>query len=73
MSFVVADGIELGKAGIGLIGLIIQAVKDAEQGDEEALAKLERVEDVLSPNSPTERAFKRAAELAAGKPSRGEP
>jgi hypothetical protein len=70
MSDPVTTAIEIAKAGAQLLGVVIKLIDDAMNGDDEAISKLKRVEQILSPTSPTESAFKRAADIAAGKPSR---
>lgn len=65
-----ATAIEIVKGGAKLLGIVIKLIDDALNGDDEAVAKLKRVEQILSPTSPTESAFKRAADIAAGKPLR---
>ena len=58
------------QAGGTLVGWVIDLIRKAVTGDREALEKLKRVDDVLSDESPTGKAFKRVDEIAAGKPPR---
>ena len=62
--------VEIVKAGAQLIGIVADLINRAANGDDEAIEKLKRVEQILSPVSPTERAFERAADIASGKPTR---
>ena len=67
-----SSAIEIAKGGTELVSVIVKLIRDALDGNEEAAAKLKRVDQVLTPRSPTEEAFDRAAEIAAGKPSRND-
>lgn len=58
-------------AGVArIIASVIKLIDEAINGNDDAIDKLKRVEQILSPTSPTERAFERASDLAAGKPPR---
>lgn len=71
MSDTVTSAIAIAKGGAELLGVVVKLIDQAINGDGRALAKLKRVEQVLSPTSPTESAFARADDIAAGKPPRG--
>lgn len=62
-------GSDIATAGVGLIAKIVELIIAATKGDKEAFASLKRVDAILSPISPTEAAFARAGDIAAGKPS----
>ena len=61
--------VEIAKGGAQLIGVIVGLISDAIDGDGDAQERLKRVDQVLSPTSPTEAAFSRADDLASNKPS----
>lgn len=65
-------GIAIAEAGAKLLGVIIDLIRRAMDGDDEALKNLKRVDEILSPSSPTERAFKRFDDIAASKATRAE-
>jgi hypothetical protein len=64
--------LEIGEAGAKLIGFVVELIQKALKGDQGAQRKLKRVEQILTTKSPTETAFERADEVAAGKPSGGD-
>lgn len=70
MSNELQKAIEIGKIAARVLGAVVSLIKQAGDGDEDAIAELKRVDQVLTPTSPTESAFERADEIAAGKPSR---
>lgn len=63
--------VEIAKGGAQLIGIIIDLIHKALDGDDEAVTQLRRAEDILTPKSPTEEAFERVDAIADSKPSRG--
>jgi hypothetical protein len=54
-------------AGLSLVTVIVQLIQRAVAGDQRAMDRLRRVEDVLV-DSPTEKAWAAALELAKKKP-----
>lgn len=71
MSDPLGTALAVGEGVAKLIGLIIDLWRRAQQGDTKAIDKLKRVDEILSDESPTERAFKRYDDLLASKPPRG--
>ncbi len=62
----------LASAGVGIISAVVQLVDRALSGDASAARELRRVESVLR-ESPTQRAWARALEIAASKGASSEP
>lgn len=73
MSITTGQAFDIANAGMTIIGVIVKAIERALRGDADALAKLKRVDAILSEDSPTEAAFAKATTIAAGKPSRETP
>lgn len=72
MSDPFSTAVAVAEAGGKLLATIVGLIDQAMKGDDEAIAKLKNVDDVLSPESPTERAFERYDRLRDAKPSREE-
>lgn len=73
MSITTGQAFDIANAGVTLLSVIVKAIERAIRGDADALAKLKRVDAILSENSPTEAAFANIATIAANKPSREAP
>ena len=63
--------LELLKAGVNLIPAIVDIVKKATEGDQEAAEKIRRVEEILV-DSPTKREWERAVDIGNAKPNKSE-
>jgi len=62
--------LDIGSVIARVIGAVIDLAKRAMAGDDQAEARLRRVDAILTPTSPTEEAFQRAEDAAAAKPPR---
>lgn len=64
-----STALNIADKGAKLVTTIASLISDALNGDDEAINKLRTVDQILSPESPTEQAFERADQIAESKPS----
>ncbi len=62
-----STALSIAEGGAKLVSTIANLINDAVNGDEEAISKLRTVDQILSPESPTEQAFERADQIAESK------
>ena len=62
-----AQAIKTAEGIANILSVVVGWIVKAVAGDNEAIEKIKRVEQILTPKSPTESAFARAADIAARK------